>query len=202
VCPVPTSRTNEIVRDAAAATRSPRSRAWRSGVSFLAAGVSAGAANELSESTVLVVVVTMSGLVFSHAITWLLPLYRAARDPKRRQHWRSQVFQAAPDCVEFDLWSECDHEVAALRAEVVEPGGGIVTSELSVPIPTHHVPRGGYIGVGNYPQRFVGARPLVEGEDYHVVWYGQRTVDSPWMEIGRQHFIVPLLGQKVVQERD
>ena len=123
-CRVPTSRRDEIVRDASAGVSSGTGKVWSWLLSVLVAGVAAGVANELSDSTALVIIVTMAGLVVGYGVAWLWPLVAAVRKPHRRRHWLSQVYQAAPECVEFDLWSECAHEVAALRVRWSNQGEG------------------------------------------------------------------------------
>jgi hypothetical protein len=203
VCRVPTSRIDEIVRDAEAAMNGTRSRVTSGAITVIAAGVSAGVANEVSDSTALVVAVTIGGLLFAYGLVWLVAVIRVGFHPRRTRHWRSQVYQAAPECVEFDLLSECHHDIAAARVEVVEPDGGVVQHEQTrIPVERGEVGRGSYVSVGNFPQRFPAASPLVESDNYTVVWYGQWRADSRWMEIGRQRFNVPVPGGKVVQARE
>jgi hypothetical protein len=161
-------------------------------------GVAAFVANELSRSSLFVALATVGGLVLSSVVTWLGPLVRAMRKPRRIDHWRSQVCQLTADSVEFDLYSACDHEVAAIRAEVVEPDGTIAHSR-TIPTPQDRVFTGGYRGVGNYPQHFDGSAPLIDGAHYVVVWLAKRQADSAWYEIGRQSFVTPVPDGRLLQ---
>jgi hypothetical protein len=192
---------DEIVRDAPDSMTSLRSRVWRWLVALVAAGLSAGVANEVSESTALVVLVTMVGLAIGYAATMARPMIRAARHPRREHHWRSQVYQGAPDSVEFDLWSDCNHQIAAVRAEVIEPDGTIVPSQRPHLVRERTVPAGDYVAMGTYPHDFVRARPLRPSEPYEVIWYGRRAATSRWMEIARQRFVAPIAGGRIVQAR-
>jgi hypothetical protein len=103
--------------------------------------------------------------------------------------------------VEFDLWSDCNHQIAAVRAEVIEPDGTVVPSQRPHLVRERSVAAGDYVAMGTYPLHFVGARPLRPSEPYEVVWYGRRTATSRWMEIARQSFVVPIAGGRIVQAR-
>jgi hypothetical protein len=159
------------------------------------AGVAAVLAKAVYESGEWVFVVTIFALVVAFFVTWIWPVYQAWRHPKRSHHWRSQVYkvgglsqaQRPYGSVGFVLRSECDHEIFAVRAEVVEPDGS--RSECSYQISAGRVVINERFEVGFYPENFRGARPLVADQPYEVVWYGKRKDNSRWMEIARQAFM-------------
>ncbi len=201
-CRVPTSRFDAFRRDVEAAVNdSSTATVTRWLVTLGCAGAAAGLANEASASTPAVIAYTVGGIAASAILTRWRAIARAVKGSRNRDHFRSQVFQhpSAPDLVEFDLFSDCDHELADLRAEVVLPSGRTARTAAASHEPARgRLLDGEYIGIGNYPPNFVDAEPLVDG-DYVVVWYAKRLLGSPWVEIGRQPFSVPLPARRMRQ---
>ncbi|MEK7424170.1 MAG: hypothetical protein AAB131_10060 [Actinomycetota bacterium] len=202
-CRVPTNRADEILRDAETSRcDSIPHRVARYVVALVLAGVTAVVLTTLTDELLLIFIVTLLAPIVTLVVLWAVPVARALRTPDHRRHWRSQVFQGAPDTVEFDLWSECDHEVAEIRLEVIEPDGAVTHSEWTIKPKAGRVASGGSIGNGIYPQRFVNARPIVDGSPYCIVWYGRRLPASPWRVIARQEFSTPIPGGRLPQTRN
>ncbi|MGD9636854.1 MAG: hypothetical protein AB7U97_26460 [Pirellulales bacterium] len=109
------------------------------------------------------------------------------------------MFHAQPDYLgaEFDLWSNCVHELHSARPDVVEPDGRLVKGRTSE-LPQDFVSRGGYISGGTYPTHYPDASPVRFGAMYTVVWTAKRFPDSKDVEIARQQFVLPIEGRRLV----
>lgn len=114
-------------------------------------------------------------------------------------HWTPQVFQYAPDYAgaEFDLWSNCTHELFSARPDVVEPDGRRVRG-MTNEVPSRVVTRGGYLSGGSFPAHYPDAAPVDFGLNYTVVWTAKRHSDSSDVEIARQEFRLPIAARRLV----
>jgi hypothetical protein len=187
VCKVPTSRLDEVVRDAEQeVSQSLTARLFRMVVVVVVAALTAGITNELSESTTLVALTTALGLLLGYFVVWVRPVWKAVTSPRRTEHWRSAVSQGG-----YSIRSRCDHQVAELRVEVLHPDGRIFHRDFTTPVPDNHMRVRAERSVAAYPVDFAGAPPLVEGRSYTVVWYARRLPGSRWMEVARHEFVTP-----------
>lgn len=185
LCKVPTSRLDEVVRD----TELPQSlaaRFFRMVWVVVVTGISAGIANELSESTTLVVLTTALGLVLGYLVIWVRPVWKSIKSPRRTEHWRSEISRGG-----YNIKSLCDHQVSELRVEVLHADGRTFHCDYTIPVRDNHMGVGEGRAVGAYPMDFVGAPPLFDGRSYTVVWYARRLPGSRWMEIARHPFVAP-----------
>lgn len=200
-CPYPNGRVDETFRRADAIRSIPIVRAFTWGFSALAAVLTTVLLLNETETGTAVLIAAI-GLMIA-ALPWLVIFIAAIASPPKR-HFVSQVFQhdASIAEVEFDLWSECDHELATYRVDVVEPDGTVRTGAPVEAINDGRVARGGYLSIGNYTSRngnFPNARPLEEGRPYQVVWYGRKEGDQRWHEMARHTFTAPIPKKRLLQ---
>lgn len=197
-CAVPTGRWSQAQRDAATALHRTTWRAAAVAVSVTVAFVGGYLADRASGRPMLVGLIAVAGLGAGSVALYAIAVLHVVRKPTPEAHWTPQVFQAQPDYAgaEFDLWSNCRHELYSARPDVVEPDGRRVRG-VATPL-RGEVPRGGYISGGSYPAHYPDAAPLHFGARYTVVWTAKRYPESRDVEIARLEFALPILGKWLV----
>lgn len=198
-CVVPSGRWAAAARDASITVRRA---SWRvvALVTSLAVAFFAGfLADRASGRSVAVGLIAVLALVATPAVLYIALLVHAVRGVDNEAHWTPQVFHAYPDYAgaEFDLWSNCNHELHSARADVIEPDGRRLRG-LTIEPSQHNVVRGGYLSGGTYPTHHPGASPVRFGQVYTVVWTAKATPDSRDVEIARQDFVLPIEGRRSV----
>lgn len=156
-------------------------------------------ADKASGRSVELGIIAVLALFATPAVLYVAVLAHALRGVDNQAHWTSQVFHAEPDYLgtEFDLWSNCNHELHSARADVIEPDGRRLRG-LTIE-PSHGtVTRGGYLSGGTYPSHHPGAASVRLGQQYTVVWTAKATAESKDVEIARQAFVLPIAGRRVV----
>jgi hypothetical protein len=119
-------------------------------------------ADEASGRPVIVGLIAVATFGATFGALYIAVLLHVLRDDaEHEQHWTSQVFQYEPGYAgaEFDLWSNCDHELVSARPDVVEPGGRRVKGQ-TIELPQHSVNRGQASAAGA-TQRTSRMRPLL-----------------------------------------
>lgn len=135
-----------------------------------------------------------SGVLYTAVI-----MHAFRRHDGQENHWTPQVFQYEPSYAgaEFDLWSNCNHELYSARPDVVEPSGRRVEG-MTIELPQHSVPRGGYISGGSYPTHYPEAAPVEFGARYTLIWTARPVNGTRDVEIARQQFRLPIEGRRIV----
>lgn len=198
-CAVPSGRWAAAGRDAAITVRRSSWRVVALVVSLAVAFFAGFLAEEASGRSVVVGGIAVLALIATPAVLYVAVLVHAIRGVDNEAHWTPQVFHAEPDYkgAEFDLWSNCNHELHSARADVIEPDGRRVRG-LTIEPPQRSVARGGYISGGTYPNHHPGATPVRFGQPYTVVWTAKATPDGRGVEVARQDFVLPIEGRRVV----
>jgi len=168
-------------------------------VSFAVAFFAGFLADKASGRSVVVGVIAVLALIATPGVLYVAVLVHAIRGVANEAHWTPQVFHAEPDYMgaEFDLWSNCNHELHSARADVIEPDGQRVRG-LTIEPPKGVVARGGYLSGGTYPDHHPGATWVRFGQPYTVVWTAKATTESRDVEIARQDFVLPIEGCRIV----
>jgi hypothetical protein len=179
-----------------------RRTSWRIAAAIVAVAVaflSGYLADQASGRPFLVGLIAVAGFGASSVVLYMTVLLRVFRKPAHEAHWTPQVFHAEPDYagIEFDLWSNCIHELYSARSDVIEPDGRLVRGLTNEP-PQGALQRGGYISGGTYPVHYPDAAPVRFGAVYTVVWTAKRFPDSRDVEIARQQFELPIVGRRLV----
>lgn len=199
-CVVPSSRWSAAAQAAALTIRRPWWRVATAVIAISVAFLGGYFADEASGRPAIVGLIAVVAFGATSGVLYVAVLFHVFRhDAGHEQHWTPQVFQFEPNHagVEFDLWSNCDHELVSARPDVVEPSGRRVQG-LTIELPQHAVPRGGYISGGSYPAHYLGASAVEFGPAYTVVWTARPTHGSKDVEIARQEFRLPIEGGRLV----
>jgi hypothetical protein len=199
-CVVPSSRWVAAAQAAALTIRRPRWRVATAVIAISVAFLGGYLADEASGRPAIVGLIAVVTFCAASGVMYVALLFHVlGHDAGHEQHWTPQVFQFEPDYAgaEFDLWSNCNHELVSVRPDVFEPNGRRVQGQ-TVELPQHSVARGGYISGGSYPAHYPDASAVEYGTAYTVVWTARPTHGAKDVEIARQEFGLPIEGRRLV----